>query len=130
MIRRPPRSTRTDTLCPYTTLFRSEASCSCASQAEPGQKHASLRSLPSSALRAPSPVNGRRLVGTKLAARPRRLGHETRDRPYLPPRAVTCPPQSTLHVTTPRRPPPSADISPVDHPAPVRASLPGPRNHD
>src|SRR3546814_605767 len=26
MIRRPPRSTRTDTLCPYTTLFRSDAS--------------------------------------------------------------------------------------------------------
>src|SRR3546814_8362207 len=26
MIRRPPRSTRTDTLSPYTTLFRSEAS--------------------------------------------------------------------------------------------------------
>src|SRR3546814_20649868 len=25
MIRRPPRSTRTDTLCPYTTLFRSKA---------------------------------------------------------------------------------------------------------
>src|SRR3546814_7952532 len=25
MIRRPPRSTRTDTLCPYTTLFRSIA---------------------------------------------------------------------------------------------------------
>src|SRR3546814_10430643 len=25
MMRRPPRSTRTDTLCPYTTLFRSEA---------------------------------------------------------------------------------------------------------
>src|SRR3546814_9246139 len=25
IIRRPPRSTRTDTLCPYTTLFRSEA---------------------------------------------------------------------------------------------------------
>src|SRR3546814_7522887 len=24
IIRRPPRSTRTDTLCPYTTLFRSE----------------------------------------------------------------------------------------------------------
>src|SRR3546814_17850148 len=23
MLRRPPRSTRTDTLCPYTTLFRS-----------------------------------------------------------------------------------------------------------
>src|SRR3546814_20565918 len=25
MIRRPPRANRTDTLCPYTTLFRSEA---------------------------------------------------------------------------------------------------------
>src|SRR3546814_14565943 len=25
MIRRPPRSTRTDTRCPYTTLFRSRA---------------------------------------------------------------------------------------------------------
>src|SRR3546814_11370906 len=24
MVRRPPRSTRTDTLCPYTTLFRSQ----------------------------------------------------------------------------------------------------------
>src|SRR3546814_6666901 len=27
MIRRPPRSTRTDTLFPYTTLFRSAMSC-------------------------------------------------------------------------------------------------------
>src|SRR3546814_17605122 len=27
MIRRPPRSTRTDTLFPYTTLFRSAALC-------------------------------------------------------------------------------------------------------
>src|SRR3546814_3959019 len=27
MIRRPPRSTRTDTLFPYTTLFRSHQSC-------------------------------------------------------------------------------------------------------
>src|SRR3546814_19060928 len=33
MIRRPPRSTRTDTLFPYTTLFRSKASVS--SQAAP-----------------------------------------------------------------------------------------------
>src|SRR3546814_2226421 len=28
MIRRPPRSTRTDTLFPYTTLFRSASGCS------------------------------------------------------------------------------------------------------
>src|SRR3546814_2215564 len=30
MIRRPPRSTRTDTLFPYTTLFRSVAGCDAA----------------------------------------------------------------------------------------------------
>src|SRR3546814_17345250 len=30
MIRRPPRSTRTDTLFPYTTLFRSVLLCRCA----------------------------------------------------------------------------------------------------
>src|SRR3546814_12075985 len=30
MIRRPPRSTRTDTLFPYTTLFRSQAGDRCA----------------------------------------------------------------------------------------------------
>src|SRR3546814_16634793 len=29
MIRRPPRSTRTDTLFPYTTLFRSDLGCEC-----------------------------------------------------------------------------------------------------
>src|SRR3546814_20751920 len=29
MIRRPPRSTRTDTLFPYTTLFRSNRRCAC-----------------------------------------------------------------------------------------------------
>src|SRR3546814_2353618 len=31
MIRRPPRSTRTDTLFPYTTLFRSNLNCGCPS---------------------------------------------------------------------------------------------------
>src|SRR3546814_12646581 len=33
MIRRPPRSTRTDTLFPYTTLFRSVALCALATAA-------------------------------------------------------------------------------------------------
>src|SRR3546814_4093767 len=33
MIRRPPRSTRTDTLFPYTTLFRSPRGCRCAAVA-------------------------------------------------------------------------------------------------
>src|SRR3546814_6745266 len=32
MIRRPPRSTRTDTLCPYTTRFRSDVAAACREQ--------------------------------------------------------------------------------------------------
>src|SRR3546814_4214203 len=36
MIRRPPRSTRTDTLFPYTTLFRSRTGRAAARAADPG----------------------------------------------------------------------------------------------
>src|SRR3546814_5496577 len=36
MIRRPPRSTRTDTLFPYTTLFRSPVRCASSSACTPG----------------------------------------------------------------------------------------------
>src|SRR3546814_8412457 len=49
MIRRPPRSTRTDTLFPYTTLFRSDR---CAHSARPtrrsamGDRQAGARDLP------------------------------------------------------------------------------------
>src|SRR3546814_15741551 len=35
MIRRPPRSTRSDTLCPYTTLFRSVGSVGLAREERP-----------------------------------------------------------------------------------------------
>src|SRR3546814_2800357 len=42
MIRRPPRSTRTDTLVPYTTLFRS---CSLASCADAGWGRGSTAQL-------------------------------------------------------------------------------------
>src|SRR3546814_13434941 len=37
MIRRPPRSTRTDTLFPYTTLFRSSRGC-CSTRPSPGAR--------------------------------------------------------------------------------------------
>src|SRR3546814_7955406 len=37
MIRRPPRSTRTDTLFPYTTLFRSERRCDPRGSTAPGR---------------------------------------------------------------------------------------------
>src|SRR3546814_15662224 len=38
MIRRPPRSTRTDTLFPYTTLFRSEQDRGCVSARQSTRK--------------------------------------------------------------------------------------------
>src|SRR3546814_16752082 len=40
MIRRPPRSTRTDTLFPYTTLFRSEVKASIVAESYSGQETA------------------------------------------------------------------------------------------
>src|SRR3546814_5555973 len=40
MIRRPPRSTRTDTLFPYTTLFRSPGAGSCAPARQEAVDHA------------------------------------------------------------------------------------------
>src|SRR3546814_4145287 len=43
MIRRPPRSTRTDTLCPYTTLFRSDALRSAEFQPDPRGQSEALR---------------------------------------------------------------------------------------
>src|SRR3546814_7107823 len=52
MIRRPPRSTRTDTLFPYTTLFRSRRRCWTDKEAAsrrrrpcPSQRHAPLLSF-------------------------------------------------------------------------------------
>src|SRR3546814_5012100 len=39
MIRRPPRSTRTDTLFPYTTLFRSESYDSAVGMTQQGPTH-------------------------------------------------------------------------------------------
>src|SRR3546814_16423587 len=42
MIRRPPRSTRTDTLFPYTTLFRSDLRIWAAAPSDMGWRHAAL----------------------------------------------------------------------------------------
>src|SRR3546814_8575132 len=38
MVRRPPRSTRTDTLCPYTTLFRSAGRGLCRADSRPDRR--------------------------------------------------------------------------------------------
>src|SRR3546814_6253029 len=45
MTRRPPRSTRTDTLCPYTTLFRSFGSTH-ACGTHPSTIHPTCRTVP------------------------------------------------------------------------------------
>src|SRR3546814_7143889 len=59
MIRRPPRSTRTDTLFPYTTLFRSAPAGEPAAQARGGQAKACPPGK-SAAGRAPSHHRGDR----------------------------------------------------------------------
>src|SRR3546814_17699504 len=63
MIRRPPRSTRTDTLFPYTTLFRSPYECAtregCSTE---GDEHSSLRfrgGLPAAVRGRDGPRRGR-----------------------------------------------------------------------
>src|SRR3546814_6741018 len=45
MIRRPPRSTRTDTLFPYTTLFRSCRSAICRSSGTPNPLHKDKKNM-------------------------------------------------------------------------------------
>src|SRR3546814_7998130 len=52
MIRRPPRSTRTDTLFPYTTLFRSVPGGGGTVVTEPGQKLADGSAIATYRLRA------------------------------------------------------------------------------
>src|SRR3546814_1377843 len=58
MIRRPPRSTRTDTLFPYTTLFRSTSRRS----SMPSGRCTTTAIAPASASSAPSPA-GRERTG-------------------------------------------------------------------
>src|SRR3546814_18108120 len=87
MIRRPPRSTRTDTLFPYTTLFRSRGAGTRHARARAGasdRRHADAgrtggRHL-SQILQWPChPANGRPFDGTRLSRRSseeRRVGKE------------------------------------------------------
>src|SRR3546814_9896276 len=62
MIRRPPRSTRTDTLFPYTTLFRSKDP-----EALPRHGRAELPGDPRRACQHPLPPGLRRLAGGAAA---------------------------------------------------------------
>src|SRR3546814_6995834 len=69
MIRRPPRSTRTDTLFPYTTLFRSHAG-------EPRDARRSRRHRPRHGCEAPDRhALGHRRAGRRAAVRGRSEEH-------------------------------------------------------
>src|SRR3546814_18430980 len=57
MIRRPPRSTRTDTLFPYTTLVRSGFQVRQAREPRPAQLHQRVRYQPGMGIE-PVPVDG------------------------------------------------------------------------
>src|SRR3546814_7611139 len=65
MIRRPPRSTRTDTLFPYTTLFRSHAQ-------DPGTDDRAVAGAPSDQERDPHPLPEHRLFRSRRLWRRRR----------------------------------------------------------
>src|SRR3546814_5460649 len=64
MIRRPPRSTRTDTLFPYTTLFRSGSE----KPRPPGSVHRILQDLAGLELRLHARLDLHRLAGARVAA--------------------------------------------------------------
>src|SRR3546814_7814405 len=71
MIRRPPRSTRTDTLFPYTTLFRSARSCRCGACACPLVCHDARTVVLSKGLRAMTlAAIHRRVIAVSLATWP------------------------------------------------------------
>src|SRR3546814_5073615 len=71
MRRRPPRSTRTDTLFPYTTLFRSALwadglACDLAARVEDAEQHRGTKPLPE------EPINLASDAGTTQRVRGRR----------------------------------------------------------
>src|SRR3546814_1817146 len=69
MIRRPPRSTRTDTLFPYTTLFRSrDATAACGSAAGISAAGGSALAIGGSASTGVTAA-GRTLVGGRASGR-------------------------------------------------------------
>src|SRR3546814_13424590 len=102
MIRRPPRSTRTDTLFPYTTLFRSPA-------APP---------VPHPDLRHPRPVHRRPVRHPRIRQRRGRTGH-------LAGRTAACGVRPALHRRCGRarhRTPPGHRPVPRPRPHPPPAS--------
>src|SRR3546814_3932377 len=95
MIRRPPRSTRTDTLFPYTTLFRSESSATQRRPRPPAQREEGVMMINPAALDASAPrsASGHELMDQgytilRGAVSPSLIGHVADD---LGPRYAATP---------------------------------------
>src|SRR3546814_16984323 len=108
MIRRPPRSTRTDTLFPYTTLFRSDR-CASLGQVARGKPWRAMDALARIAHRGTGGSGANRIdvragkVGNWIVVRARKMAigacsltvgdfpsllrHRNRSPPYAPPHA-------------------------------------------
>src|SRR3546814_16032601 len=110
MIRRPPRSTRTDTLFPYTTLFRSTNGPACSARqgpraagsrsgdrTEPTNRPAAPGARRRSADPRPSPVADRKLPQSTPPFHPATI---TAARHTHPPSPTRNPPQASLPRTT------------------------------
>src|SRR3546814_12327191 len=119
MIRRPPRSTRTDTLFPYTTLFRSPCECCRIRGNRCARGH--------NAAIHPSHARPRELGPTGPSPIPPSRPHPdpTRAAPRPPP-----PPPPHSAPTPPAPPPPPRLPSPPPHrPPPPPATRPPPPLH-
>src|SRR3546814_4926064 len=121
MIRRPPRSTRTDTLFPYTTLFRSDC---CAAVLPWGESSWTVMD---------GLAGGYVTVCVRTGMEPSKLGR-TRGTLMLqcstPRRKIPRPTPSPTPATRPDAPPPPPRNPPPPgpHPTPTRPTPP-PQNH-
>src|SRR3546814_5675623 len=99
MIRRPPRSTRTDTLFPYTTLFRSVAGASIAAD---NMQAGTFRALLNNAVVGVSVGYEKKLqlvgVGYRAAAAGRKVNLSVG---FSPPIEYPVPEIGRAHVSTP-----------------------------
>src|SRR3546814_13570501 len=121
MIRRPPRSTRTDTLFPYTTLFRSMRQC--------GDRLADggLAELRGQA-RAIACGRAQRLLNQRLLLAAQQLQHDVDRRPYLLHlhRADAAPTHRARPQPGRQRPPPPPPPRPTPQPPPLPPAPPAP----
>src|SRR3546814_12916933 len=127
MIRRPPRSTRTDTLFPYTTLFRSldldtlaGALLAAVESADAAEREA-WRSRGAAFFQGPGRKAGRRAGGNGEGGNPASAGEAqccSRQPPHRSDRTAraTCPPNPPSHTDWR---PPSKNHAPLTYPSPT-----------